>query len=132
MLSPLSTSRMNRPSLFHPVSYLGHPEHREGSAFSWSIKPSTIRTSAKPASNSFRIRTSKIQHLKPFRMNTSEKTPEGVPPSSQNVSVFAVRFVVNPPNFEFPFSNFDPHGTNLPLARLHWCEVMSMRKFMMG
>ena len=39
-----------------------------------------IRTYAKPARNLFRIRTSKTQHLKPFRMNTYEKTPQGVPP----------------------------------------------------
>jgi hypothetical protein len=36
-----------------------------------------IRTSAKRAYNSRRIRTSKTQDLKPFRMNTYEKTGEG-------------------------------------------------------
>jgi len=40
-------------------------------------KPFGIRTSAKLAHNSFRIRTSKTQDLKPFRMNTYEKTGEG-------------------------------------------------------
>jgi hypothetical protein len=39
--------------------------------------PCRIRTSAKPARNSRRIRTSKTQDLKPFRMNTYEKTGEG-------------------------------------------------------
>jgi len=36
-----------------------------------------IRTSIKPARNPFGIRTSKTQHLKPFRMNTYKKTGEG-------------------------------------------------------
>jgi hypothetical protein len=40
----------------------------------------TIRTYEKPACKSRRIRTSKTQDLKPFRMNTSEKTPGGCPP----------------------------------------------------
>jgi len=38
----------------------------------------TIRTYEKCACKSRRIRTSKTQHLKPFRMNTSEKAPRGV------------------------------------------------------
>jgi hypothetical protein len=37
-----------------------------------------IRTSAKRARNPRRIRTSKTQHLKPFRMNTYEKRGRGV------------------------------------------------------
>jgi hypothetical protein len=37
-----------------------------------------IRTYRKCSCNSFRIRTSKTQHLKPFRMNTYKKTGEGV------------------------------------------------------
>jgi len=37
-----------------------------------------IHTYRKCACNSFRIRTSKTQHLKPFRMNTYKKTGEGV------------------------------------------------------
>ena len=41
----------------------------------------SIRTSEKHTHNSFRIRTSKTQHLKPFRMNTYEKTPRGVEPN---------------------------------------------------
>ena len=36
-----------------------------------------IRTSEKYSRNSFRIRTSKTQDLKLFRMNTYEKTPQG-------------------------------------------------------
>jgi hypothetical protein len=39
----------------------------------------TIRTYEKRARNSRRIRTSKTQHLKPFRMNTCKKTGEGAP-----------------------------------------------------
>src|SRR4029077_5146649 len=39
-----------------------------------------IRTSEKLACNSIRIRTSKTQDLKPFRMNTCEKTGVGAPP----------------------------------------------------
>jgi hypothetical protein len=39
----------------------------------------TIRTYAKRARNSRRIRTSKTQHLKPFRMNTYKKTGRGAP-----------------------------------------------------
>jgi len=38
-----------------------------------------IRTSAKHARNTSRIRTSKTQDLKPFRMNTYRKTGEGAP-----------------------------------------------------
>jgi hypothetical protein len=40
-------------------------------------KSCRIRTSAKRARNSRRIRTSKTQYLKPFRMNTYEKNGEG-------------------------------------------------------
>ena len=40
-----------------------------------------IRTYEKCVSNPSRIRTSKTQDLKPFRMNTSRKTPRGVPRS---------------------------------------------------
>jgi hypothetical protein len=100
-------------------SYKKHPgwgSHRSSQIFFFrnlttrlsplSAMSFVIRTYGKSASNSCRIRTSKTQDLKPFRMNTSEKTPRGVPPSSQNLSVFAVRFVVNAPNFELPFSNF--------------------------
>ncbi len=100
-------------------SYRKHPgwgSHRSSQIFFFrnlttrlsplSAMSFVIRTYGKSASNSCRIRTSKTQDLKPFRMNTSEKTPGGVPPSSQNLLVFAVRFVVNRPNFEFPFSNF--------------------------
>src|SRR5580765_3423371 len=85
--------------------------------------PFIIRTYIKSACNSFRIRTSKTQALKPFRMNTYEKTPRGVPPSGQNFPVFAVSFVVNHriSSFYFRTSSFDPHGTNPPLARLHRC-----------
>ncbi len=39
----------------------------------------TIRTYAKLAHNSFIMNTSKTQDLKLFRMNTYEKTGEGVP-----------------------------------------------------
>jgi len=38
-----------------------------------------IRTYGKRARNPLRIRTSKTQHLKPFRMNTYKKTGEGGP-----------------------------------------------------
>jgi hypothetical protein len=38
-----------------------------------------IRTYEKCAPNSFRIRTCKTRHLKPFRMNTYRKIGEGVP-----------------------------------------------------
>ena len=41
--------------------------------------PSIIRTYAKRARNSLRIRTSKTQDLKPFRIRTYEKTGEGDP-----------------------------------------------------
>jgi len=95
MFSSPSTSCVNRPSLFHLVSYLGHPSHREESAFGQSIltaghsftllalwnegsleeplvyaelsrgavNPFRIRSSTKPASNSFGIRTSKTLDL---------------------------------------------------------------------
>jgi hypothetical protein len=39
--------------------------------------PFRIRTYKKHACNSFGIRTSKTQDLKPFRMNTYKKTPRG-------------------------------------------------------
>jgi len=100
-------------------SYKKHPgwgSHRSSQIFFFrnlttrlsplSAMSFVIRTYGKSASNSCRIRTSKTQDLKPFRMNTSEKTPRGVPPSSQNPSVSTGRFVVNPTNFESPFSNF--------------------------
>jgi|HubBroStandDraft_6_1064221.scaffolds.fasta_scaffold07195_4 hypothetical protein len=58
-------------------------------------KSCRIRTSAKRARNSRRIRTSKTQDLKPFRMNTYRKTGEGggdpVRPLSQLVIPSAPR-----------------------------------------
>jgi len=42
-------------------------------------KSFTFRTYAKRTRNSRRIRTSKTQHLKPFRMNTYKKTGRGAP-----------------------------------------------------
>src|SRR5579859_3270804 len=44
-----------------------------------------IRTYEKRVRNPFEIRTSKTQDLKLFRMNTSQKTGWGPPPSSQNL-----------------------------------------------
>src|SRR5580765_7003179 len=56
-----------------------HPERREGSAFLpiLATKSFRIRTSTKCARNPFRIRTSKTQDLKLFRMNTYEITRGG-------------------------------------------------------
>jgi len=68
-------------------------------------KSCRIRTYAKRASNSSRIRTSKTQHLKPFRMNTYEKTGEG---GSRGLTSFK------------PKSSF---SSPLPLAR--WPRVSS-------
>jgi hypothetical protein len=47
---------------------------------SLATKSRRIRTYAKRARNPFTIRTSKTQHLKPFRMNTYEKTRGGPQP----------------------------------------------------
>src|SRR5579859_1174333 len=63
LLSPVTASALFLP----PVT--GHQ--------SQVTKSCRIRTSAKPAPNPFGIRTSKTQHLKPFRMNTSKKTGGG-------------------------------------------------------
>jgi hypothetical protein len=49
-------------------------------------KSCRIRTYAKRASNSSRIRTSKTQHLKPFRINTYKKTGRGDPEGSHRSS----------------------------------------------
>jgi hypothetical protein len=73
-----------------------HPERSEGSAFLsflgtrdsllathcslLSVISFTIRTSAKPARNPCRMRSFKIQDLKPFRMCSSEKKGQGTPP----------------------------------------------------
>ncbi len=46
----------------------------------------TIRTYEKPTCKPLGIRTSKTQDLKPFRMNTSEKTPRGEGTSFQPLS----------------------------------------------
>src|SRR4029077_18415873 len=71
-------------------------------------KSFTIRTSAKRACNSRRIRTSKTLNLKLFRMNTYEKTGEGVGAhlSNERGSIF-----------EFPFSNF---ALSVPLHTVHY------------
>jgi hypothetical protein len=45
-------------------------------------KSRRIRTSAKGAHNPCRMNTSKRKRLKPFRMNTYEKTPGGPPTAS--------------------------------------------------
>jgi hypothetical protein len=76
-----STSKLLRISRFRTVSVtkgvtLVHPQ------FSWLLarrfpKSFRIRTFIKCARNSFRMNTSKTQHLKPFRMNTSKKTGRG-------------------------------------------------------
>jgi hypothetical protein len=71
-------------------SYKKHPgwgSHRSSQIFFFrnlttrlsplSAMSFVIRTYGKSASNSCRIRTSKTQDLKPFRMNTSEKPPPG-------------------------------------------------------
>jgi hypothetical protein len=42
-----------------------------------SAKPSRIRTSENIVHNCFRMTTSKMKHLKPFRMNTYKKTGGG-------------------------------------------------------
>jgi hypothetical protein len=71
----------------HPGSHLSS-QRSFRSGFSWpnflrtrhsllSTISFTICTSEKTACNSFRIRTSKTQYLKPFRMNTYKKTGEG-------------------------------------------------------
>jgi len=91
-LSPVPatlTSRVN-PNPFVCHSYRKHPgAHPSRQIFSFgnlttncsplSTISFIIRTSAKRARNSRRIRTSKTQHLKPFRMNTYRKTGEGAP-----------------------------------------------------
>ena len=76
-----STSKLLRISRFRTVSVtkgvaLVHPQ------FSWLLtgrfpKSFRIRTSIKSVCNSFKMNTSKTQHLKPFRMNTYEKTGRG-------------------------------------------------------
>jgi hypothetical protein len=68
--SHLSSQRSFRPGFSRP-NFL-RARHLLLSSIS-----SKIRTSEKTACNSFRIHTSKTQHLKPFRMNTYEKTPQG-------------------------------------------------------
>jgi hypothetical protein len=62
-----------------------HPPRRWLSLLHQSqiTKSFTIRTSTKPTCNSCRIRTSKTQDLKPFRMRTYRKTPRGVPSNLQ-------------------------------------------------
>ena len=83
--------------------------------------PFRIRTSAKRARNSRRIRTSKTQHLKPFGMNTYRKTGEGGTgcnaSADQNLSSRAHRgicfFTVRPaphyslPTTSLPTTHFD-------------------------
>jgi len=66
-----------------------------------------IRTYAKPARNLFRIRTSKTQHLKPFRMNTYEKTPRGGPPGSSPPAT--IRQASPPSTFNFRLSTVGSH-----------------------
>jgi len=68
--SHLSSQRSFRPGFSRP-NFL-RTRHSLLSSIS-----SKIRTSEKTACNSFRIHTSKTQHLKPFRMNTYEKTLRG-------------------------------------------------------
>ena len=60
-----------------------------------------IRTSAKPSRNPFGIRTSKSQDLKPFRMNTYEKTGGGGSTSFKPKSSIA--------SFGFPLASRRPH-----------------------
>jgi hypothetical protein len=57
-VSELCVSAFNSPNCFSPNSF-------------------RIRTYAKYARNPFTMNTSKTQDLKPFRMNTYEKTPRG-------------------------------------------------------
>ena len=70
---PLLVARHSPPvpaSALFPPPVTGHQ--------SQVTKSFIIRTYEKCVRNSFRIRTSKIQHLKPFRMNTYKKIGEGV------------------------------------------------------
>ena len=69
---PLLVTRHSPPvaaSALLPPPVTGHQ--------SQVTKSFTIRTYRKCPYNSFRIRTSKTRHLKPFRMNTYRKTGEG-------------------------------------------------------
>src|ERR1700688_1972450 len=66
------------------LSIVCHPERSDGPAFpdppqSPATKSFTICTSAKSTPNPFRMRTSKTQDLKPFRICTYEKRGEGGP-----------------------------------------------------
>jgi hypothetical protein len=87
----------------------------------------TIRTSEKRARNSRRIRTSKTQDLKPFRMNTYRKTREGGAVfQAKNLSCRfgRCRYVVTSllPYFLTSLPRFSSHGTNVLLPRLHRCR----------
>ena len=96
------SSLMSLGSLYcsWPAPVTSHP--------SQITKPCTIRTYEKHTPNPFGIRTSKTQDLKPFRMNTYEKTGEGVGAhlSNERGSIF-----------EFPFSNF---ALSVPLHTTHY------------
>jgi len=67
-----TTSRRSRLLFLHQSRIASSPE----------AKSRGIHTYEKHACNSFRIRTSKTQDLKPFRMNTYEKTLVGEGPRS--------------------------------------------------
>jgi hypothetical protein len=126
-LSPVTatlTSRVKHKSFAchsygkHGGSHFSSPMSLGSLYFSWPAlvtnhqsqftKSFTIRTSAKRACNSRRIRTSKTLNLKLFRMNTYEKTGEGVGAhlSNERGSIF-----------EFPFSNF---ALSVPLHTTHY------------
>src|SRR4029077_7789858 len=87
MFSSPSTSATNRSPRLRPLHSNGcHLEQSEGSASIFHLAarhpplatiPFRIHTYEKCTPNSFRIRTSKTQDLKPFRIRTYEKPPGG-------------------------------------------------------
>jgi len=70
-----------------------------------SAKSSRIRTYAKRARNPFTIRTSKTQHLKPFRICTYEKTPGGPQPVLFPLRPKQIRNIQVLPSSASPFGN---------------------------
>jgi hypothetical protein len=71
-------------------------------------KSFAIRTYEKPARDPSRMRTSKTQDLKPFRMNTYEKTGGGCPPPSSQMP-FSSRRHLTALSFTRPRSRITSH-----------------------
>ena len=61
-----------------------------------AVLPRRIRAYEKHSHNPIRIRTSKTQHLKPFKMNTYEKTGGGGPPPNAGAPRADSRYTTGP------------------------------------